>query len=83
MDFLKASIGYMYQYMMLKHITRTSRRTTAIREVIALRRRPWKRRLKSDLNRDYSNSSTLSNAGERFLSGIPKNHIQSQKEKEN
>ena len=63
MDFLKAAIGYMYQYMMrtdqckilancptapplrstplvLKHITRTSRRTTAIRGVIALRRRP-------------------------------------------
>ena len=36
-----------------------------------------------DLYRDYSNSFTLSNASELFLSGIPKNHIQDQKEKEN
>ena len=32
---------------------------------------------------DYSNSFTLSNASELFLSRIPKNHIQGQKEKEN
>ena len=52
------------------------------------RRRPRKRRLKSDLRsfnlyRDYSNSFTLSNASELFLSRTPKNHIQVQKEKEN
>ena len=54
----------------------------------ARRRRPRKRRLKSDLRsfnlyRDYSNSFTLSNASELFLSRTPKNHIQVQKEKEN
>ena len=31
---------------------------------------------------DYYNSFTLSNASELSLSGIPKNHIQVQKEKE-
>ena len=36
-----------------------------------------------NLYHDYSNSFTLSNASELFLSGIPKNHIQVQKEKEN
>ena len=36
-----------------------------------------------DLYRDHSNSFTLSNASELFLSRIPKNHIQVQKEKEN
>ena len=52
------------------------------------RRRPRKRRLKVNLRsfnlyNDYSNSFTLSNASEPFLSKIPKNHIQVQKEKEN
>ena len=36
-----------------------------------------------NLYRDYSNSFTFSNASELFLSKIPKNHIQVQKEKEN
>ena len=36
-----------------------------------------------NLYRDYSNSFTLSNASELFLSRIPKNHIQVQIEKEN
>ena len=35
-----------------------------------------------NLYRDYSNSFTLSNASELFLSRIPKNHIQVQIEKE-
>ena len=44
-----------------------------------------KRRLRSEFNlyRDSSNSYTLSNARELFLSRIPKNHIQVHKEKEN
>ena len=36
-----------------------------------------------NLYTDYSNSFTLSNASELFLSRILKNHIQVQKEKEN
>ena len=36
-----------------------------------------------NLYRDYFNSFTLSNASKLFLSRIPKNHIQVQKEKEN
>ena len=36
-----------------------------------------------DLYRDYFNSFTLSNASKLFLSRIPKNLIQVQKEKEN
>ena len=36
-----------------------------------------------NLYRDYTNSFTLSSASELFLSRIPKNHIQIQKEKEN
>ena len=44
----------------------------------------WKVNLRSfNLYRDYSNSFTLSNASELFVSRIPKNHIQVQKEKEN
>ena len=44
----------------------------------------WKMTLRSfNLYPDYSNSFTLSNASELFLSRIPKNHIQGQKEKEN
>ena len=35
------------------------------------------------LYRDYFNSFTLSNTSKLFLSRIPKNHIQVQKEKEN
>ena len=44
-----------------------------------------KRRLRSEFNlyRDSSNSHTLSNARELFLSRIPENHIQVYKEKEN
>ena len=37
----------------------------------------------SYLYRDYSNSFTMSNESELFLSRIPKNHIQVWKEKEN
>ena len=36
-----------------------------------------------NLYRDYFNSFTFSNASKLFLSRIPKNHIQVQKEKEN
>ena len=36
-----------------------------------------------NLYSDYSNSFTLSNASELFLSRIPNNHVQGQKEKEN
>ena len=36
-----------------------------------------------NLYRDYSNSFTLSNANDLFLSRIPKNHVQVQEEKEN
>ena len=44
----------------------------------------WKVNLRAcNLYPDYSNSFILSNASELFLSGIPKNHIQDQKEKEN
>ena len=44
----------------------------------------WKMTLRCfNLYPDYSNSFTLSNASERYLSRIPKNHIQVQKEKEN
>ena len=43
-----------------------------------------KRKLNSfNLYRDYCNSFTLSNASELFLSRIPRNNIQVQKEKEN
>ena len=55
---------------------------------IPRRRRPRKRRLKSEFaffqsHCDFSNSLTLSNASELFLSRIPKNHIQVQKKKGN
>ena len=55
---------------------------------IPRRRRPRKRRLKSEFaffqsHCDFSNSLTLSNASELFSSRTPKNHIQVQKEKEN
>ena len=55
---------------------------------IPRRRRPRKRRLKSEFaffqsHCDFFNSLTLSNASELFLSRIPKNHIQVQREKEN
>ena len=55
---------------------------------ISRRQRLRKRHLKSEFVlfqslHDYSNSFALSNASELFLSRIPKNHIQAQKEIEN
>ena len=52
---------------------------------IPRRRRPRKRRLKVNLRSFnlYYNSFTFLNTSELFLSRIPKNHIQVQREKEN